>query len=67
MPPPGKMLRRIGLLVVLLVAWLVLSGPGIPSWLADVGEIGLWFGAALAIYWLVRENLLPLLRARRRP
>jgi hypothetical protein len=67
MPPPGKMLRRIGLLLVLLLAWLILSGPGIASWLAAVGQIALFFAAAMAIYWLVGENLLPALRRRRRP
>jgi hypothetical protein len=67
MPPPKQMLGRIGLLVALLLAWGILSGPGIPSWLDAVGQIGLWFGAALAVYWVVRETLLPALRRRRRP
>jgi hypothetical protein len=65
MPPPGQMLRRIGLLVALLLAWLIFSGPGIPSWLADVGQIALWFGAGLALYWLVWEILVPAVRRRR--
>jgi hypothetical protein len=67
MPPPKQMLGRMGLLIVLLAAWAILSRPGIPSWLDTIGQIGLWFGAALALYWLVWETLLPTLRRRRRP
>ena len=67
MPAPRRMLARVLLLVGLLLAWLILTGPGIPSWLDAVGQIGLWFGAALALYWLVWEMLVPALRRRRRP
>ncbi|MEA2297614.1 MAG: hypothetical protein QOF77_550 [Solirubrobacteraceae bacterium] len=58
LPSPKQMLLRVTLLVCVLLVGLVVGG--------TLGQVVLWAGGALALFWLLRE-VVPTLRRRGRP